>query len=293
MGTRLHLEPTDVDEAKGKSALERYSLQEVELADPIFLQAYGVLDAVFGPRGELERRTVVESWLRTPPAQRTYHLLVARDHAGALAAVRDCHVRVDRDANVVVAYLAHTLVMPAHRRSGLASLLRAAPLALARRLASAELPEADLLLAAEMEPYEPGEEESLVRLVAYASGGFSAIAPSHLPYSQPDFRDPAYVRLEPKPVPLVAIVRWVGHEHERNLPKRLAEAYLENLYAVFATHCSKEHVDELRERTLRALAAKTGAERTVPLCALPTGADDEEALRPLRRDEVLAHRLDD
>src|SRR2546427_237646 len=82
----------------------------------------------------------------------------------ARAGVRDCHVTVDVARRECIVYLAHTLVMPAFRRGGLASLFRAAPLTLARRaIAAAELDSADILLAAEMEPADRGAVDTLVR----------------------------------------------------------------------------------------------------------------------------------
>lgn len=281
----LRLEASEVDDDKGKKALAQYTLHEVELSDRAsFEAAYGALDAEFGARGELERREVLERWL-SAPLPRPYHLLVARDASGAISAIRDCHVKLDVKANAVVAYLAHVLVLPEHRRSGLASLMRAAPLALARR-ASAALPEADILVAAEMEPVEPSAVETIVRLVAYGRAGFAAVEPASLPYCQPDFRDLAALGESPKPLPLLAVVRWVGHETAGALPKALARAYVDALYSVFATHCRAQDIEELRARTLRALEAHPGPD--APLLALPKSMSDEEPLRPLLRDSVLA-----
>ena len=106
--------------------------------------AYGALAAEFGPRGELERREVIERWLDSeggeageagearPGLLRTYHLLVARDPGGALAGVRDCHVVLDPQEGIAIVYLAHALVLPAFRRRGLGALFRREPIAIAR-----------------------------------------------------------------------------------------------------------------------------------------------------------------
>jgi GNAT superfamily N-acetyltransferase len=285
----LHLETRDVEDDKGRKALERFRIQEVDLGAPaLFDAAYGALDAEFGPRGELERRSVIEGWLRALP-DRTYHLLVARDEADRLAAVRDCHVSVDLEARAVVAYLAHVVVMPEHRRSGLASIMRAAPLALAREALKRAGPstKGDLLLAAEMDPADPDVEGSIVRLVAYGRAGFAAIDPSCLPYCQPDFRELAALGVPPRPLPMLAVVRWIGHEGAPCLPKRFAEAFVRNLYAVFATHCRPEDLAEPRAHALAALAAHPAVE--VPLLPLPKNKDDAEGLRPLLREHVLPH----
>jgi hypothetical protein len=291
--TVLTLEARDIEDEKGRAAASRYRIEEVDSPGELFERAFGVLDAEFGSKGELERRSVIEGWLRgradAPGASRCegYHLLVARDGAGALGAVRDCHVRVDPEAAACVAYLAHVVVMPEHRRSGLASLMRAAPLTLARRaLAEADLSDGDVLLAAEMEPVVMEDPASIARLVAYGRAGFSVVDPTRLPYCQPDFRDLAALGSEARPLPLLAVVRWVGHERAERVPRRLAAAYLENLYAVFATHCRAEDLAAPREHALRVLLA---SEDPVPLLRLPTGPDDHDALRPLLRREVLSH----
>ncbi|MSP25957.1 MAG: hypothetical protein EXR75_12520 [Myxococcales bacterium] len=220
-----------------------------------------------------------------------YDLLVARDEHGGLAGVRDAHVTIDREKRECVVYLAHTLVLPAFRRGGLASLFRAAPITLARRaIARAGLDRGacDLLIAAEMEPGDPDDRATLVRLIAYGRAGFAVVPPSLLPYCQPDFRDLARTNAAARPLPLLAVVRWLGHAGQA-LPARLAESYARHLYAVFATHCRPA---ELARPLAHALECLRGAPRdSVPLLPLPTSLDDAAALTPLVRAEVLRHHL--
>ncbi len=233
--------------------------------DPELDIAYAALAAEFAPRGELERREVIERWLDEPAAatagglRRTYHLLVARNtDDGALAGVRDCHVVLDPANAIAVVYLAHVLVMPASRRSGLGALFRSEPLVLARRaMAEAGMDEkrTDLLIAAEMEPATAGDEASIVRLVAYGRERFAVITPAALPYCQPDFRDPALITGELRPIPLLAVVRHLGHEERSTLPARLARAFVRHLYAVFATHVRPDHLEALERRTLGVLGS--------------------------------------
>ncbi len=260
-----------------------------------FEAAYGALAAEFAPRGELERRDVIARWLDAPPASgdgpyvRTYRLLTAHDAAGALAGVRDCHVILDPRSSVAIVYLAHALVLPPFRRTGLGALLRSAPLALARRaLADAGMADrpVDVLLAAEMEPASIGDEASVVRLTAYGKEGFSAISPAALPYCQPDFRELSSASAA-QPIPLLAVVRRLGHEQEATLPVRLARAYVKHLYAVFATHVRADHLAALERRTLAVLDASTRPE-DVPLLALPRAIDDQDAVLPLTRPCVLS-----
>ena len=270
---------------------------------PDFAEAYAALAAEFASRGELERREVIARWLDEPGAarfgrglERSYHLLVARDDDGALAGVRDCHVILDR-SGVLVVYLAHALVLPPYRRRGLGALLRSAPIAIGRRVigeAGLSASSVDLLLAAEMEPVSPkeegeeGEDEaSVVRLTAYGRDGFAAIAPSALPYCQPDFRDLDALATgdTPRPIPLLAVVRFIGHEGARRLPTRLARAFVTHLYAVFATHVRRDHLAVLEAATLRVLDAVTEGE--VPLIPLPRTIHDQATLSLLSQAAVL------
>lgn len=274
-----------------------YRIEEVRSSRaPDFAEAYAALAAEFGPRGELERREVIAGWLDEDGAHsddglhRTYHLLVARDEKGALAGARDCHVVIDR-SGVAIVYLAHALVLPPYRRKGLGALLRRVPIEIgeaAIRAAGVAPSSVDLLLAAEMEPASLDDEASIVRLRAYGKDGFAAIAPSALPYFQPDFRDldaldPQSDR--PRPIPLLAVVRFVGHDDASSLPARLARAFLTHLYAVFATHVRRDHLEALEAATLRVLDAFPHAD--VPLLALPRGVDDASRLSAVSRDAVL------
>jgi len=271
------------------------------LLDPVtdsrsedFDRAHALLAAEFGPRGELERREVLAGWVdekQPVPAgrlQRQYHLLLARNEHGELCGVRDCHVIVDPESALAVVYLAHALVLPRYRRTGLGVLLREHPLSLAKRALEKISAPAEVLLAAEMEPHDPADLSSMVRLIAYGKEGFRAIAPEYLPYAQPDFRDLGQPDSAlARPIPLLAVVRWVGRETAERLPGRLARAFVEHLYAVFATHVGTEQLGALKQRTLSVLDASPGSE--VPLLALPQSTDDIRRAAPLARQRVLQH----
>lgn len=272
-----------------------YRIESVESSrSEGFEAAYGALHAEFASRGEIERREVIARWLDQPPASdgpyaRTYRLLVAYDEHGALAGVRDCHVILDPRQAIAVVYLAHALVLPPFRRTGLGALLRSAPLALARRaLADAGMADrpSDVLLAAEMDPASLGDETSVIRLIAYGKEGFSVISPAALPYCQPDFRELRTAGAA-RPIPLLAVVRRLGHETDATLPVPLARAYVKHLYAVFGTHVRADHLAALERRTLAVLDAFT-RQGDVPLLRLPTTLDDQEAVIPLSRTSVLS-----
>ncbi len=260
-----------------------------------FDAAYGALAAEFAPRGELERREVIARWLDEPPVSRdgpfirTYRMLTAHDESGTLAGVRDGHVILDPQAATAVVYLAHALVLPAYRRTGLGAIFRREPLAHARQaLADAGMADrpVEVLLAAEMEPASLGDEASVVRLTAYGKEGFSVVAPAALPYCQPDFRELASASAA-RPIPLLAVVRRLGHERERTLPVGLARAFVKHLYAVFATHVRADHLAALERRTLAVVDA-SARRGDVPLLPLPGAIDDQGAVLPLSRPAVLS-----
>jgi GNAT superfamily N-acetyltransferase len=285
----------DVGDDKARAALERYRIQRVtSAAGRDFDQALAALEREFAPRGEIERREVIADWLSRPGAQQhqglwhRYHLLAARDADGKLAGARDAHTVVDAERKIAVVYLAHVLVVPAHRRKGLSALLRAAPISLGRdALAEAGAPGAEILLAAEMEPASREQRDTLVRLVAYGRAGFRAISPAHLPYCQPDFRDPMVIGDAPRPLPLLAIVRRARDDGARSWPRAWAEAYLKHLYAVFGTHCRQQDLERPRAHALEKLSGHD----EVPLLPLPESLDDSDALAPLWREAVLPHHL--
>jgi hypothetical protein len=295
----LLLDPADVFAAepkdKTRAALERFGLVLVGLEQPGRLQeAYAALHAEFAGRGELERIEVIAARLRgpvevnEPPLAVRYSLIAALDRDATLAGVRDLCVSVDRRNGRCVVYLAHTLVLPPFRRTGLAGLLRAVPATLARREVAEQgfdPRSVDILLAAEMEPIDPRAPDTVIRLLAYGRGGFVVIPPAILPYCQPDFRDLAALGAEPRPIPLLAVVRWLGHEHRRTLPIELAEAYVRHLYAIYGIHSRPEDLEEALEHSLRTLAA-CGL-KNVPLLKLPDRPDGLRRALPLLRSSVL------
>lgn len=294
------LGPGDVAEAEDRekvaAALARYSLEEAQ-DEAGFDEGFRVLDEVFGPRGELERREVLDIWfgaLRRPPERWAssvtcrYHLLLARDRDGALAGVRDCFVTLDASAGRCVVLLSHTLVLGPHRRSGLASLLRAAPAALARRgaeEAGLDPRAVEIVLFAEMEPVAPAEPDTVVRLIAYGRAGFRVIPPEIFPYVQPDFRDLAALGEQASPLPLIAVIRQVGHEDRAEMPRERAEACLRHVHAIHACDNRLEDIAAIQEHTRRALAAFAG--ETLPLLPLPRSGAEIQALGPLVRSAVL------
>lgn len=282
-------EPVD----RAAAAAEAFSLHEVQGSDdPGFALAFGMLNAYFGPLGEIERESVIRGWLDRPEREidgRTvrYHQIYARGPDGDVAAARDCYSVVEHSTGICVVYLAHAYVAERWRRGGVATLLRTTPATLARRaLRLCGLPEDNpRVLAIEQEAIEPGNADTLIRLCAYGRGGFSVIEPACLPHQQPDFRDLEALGEPPKNLPFLAVVRWVGHESATELPARFAQAYEEALYTVFGSHCRPADLVAPKAHALDALSA-SGLD-PVPLLRMPRGADDLDAIAALSRDRVL------
>ncbi|HEY4118068.1 MAG TPA: hypothetical protein VGM56_09440 [Byssovorax sp.] len=251
-------------------------------AGAAFDAAWGALDREFRPRGEIERREVVERWLARPGGvarlgdlELAYHL-VAIDDGTSVVAARDHHVVVDRAARVVVVYLAHAWVAPAARRRGVGARLRA----VAERdgeQARASIGGGELVLFAEMEPWEPRDAASTARLVAYGRAGFAAIDPARARYAQPDFRDLEALGGDARPIPLLAIVRRVGHDGARAMPADLAARAVRQTLAVYETHCRARDVAPIAARAELGI----GRGRGVALVALPRSSDDLASLEAL------------
>lgn len=279
---------------RAEAALGHYSLRAVAGADdPLFEAGYDFLAEYFGHRGELERREILEGWASRPRRRIGdldihYRMLLALAPDGSLAAARDCYAALDAATGVVVVYLAHALVAPAHRRGGLAALLRGAGASLGRQILQEHGLDPDgseLLLAVEQEPIDAADPDSHIRLSAYGKAGFQAIDPAWLPYCQPDFRDLEALGEPARPLPLLAVVRRVGREAEPTLPAALAAAWVSALYAVFSSHCRPRDLAPLLAHTLGTLASTGAAE--VPLVPLPRSPEEAPRCAPLLRERVL------
>jgi GNAT superfamily N-acetyltransferase len=268
------------DRPKAVQAAKRFTL-ELATDRAQFEEGFALLDLEFGPRGEMEREEVMSAWfdrgsLSPPdaPIPARYHMVLARDEHGTIAGVRDMFVTTDPSANLSVALLSHSLVLPPFRRTGLASLLRGVPVALAQ----AALPGAEIMLCAEMEMVRPDNRDSIVRLMAYGHAGFRAIPPAVLGYAQPDFGE---WRDDARPIPLLAIVRRIGAETEPTIPRERAWAYVAHYHAAQSCHCDPRQIAGIRANAEQAFAVHP--DDPIPLFSLPSHPAERELVRPLLR----------
>jgi hypothetical protein len=272
---------------------ERYQLNSLRAADENFDAAYEMLDSFFGPRGELEEKQVLakmieqrDIWFAQDTLFTRYHILTAL-HQGALVGVRDCYTEIDPKRKICLIALSHSFIAPEHRRTGLAALFRELPVMLAKELCRELFSTNDnvpILVTAEMEPAEPTQQATMIRYISYGRAGFSAIDPTFLPYSQPDFRDLDALGFSHVGIPLVAVIRWVGHEAEKTIPVELASAFPRHYNGFHYRYTKRENVDAMIEHALSTLAQHNT--KDVPLLPLPTG-DDVLKLTPLLKSRVL------
>ncbi len=251
------------------------------------------MDAFFGPRNEIERRDVLERWLRDPiemgDIRVRYHAFNWYDQDGSLAAVRDIFVATDVVDPICVVLLSHSYVLPAHRRGGVAALVRTVPATVARAdVAERGLPgDTPILLTAEMEPLDPAAEDSRVRLLSYGRAGFSAVHPEVLPYFQPDFRDVASLGVEAHHVPMAIVLRWLGHERATALPWLYAEAIVHHFKRIHSRALDKDDLWVASDHGLSGL--RRWGRRDVPLLRIPPDPSGLLSLEPMLRSVMLPH----
>jgi hypothetical protein len=206
-------------------SFEYHSIRSTK--DPWFEPAYQALWDEFGAKGEMERRETLDARFKLVPSMIYEMVLVRKD--GEIAAVRD-HTIVPSAGEVVV-HLSHNLVMPKHRRTGLAGWMRAFPVVSARQLSPGDF----VTLAGEMEYDDKKEPNRAIRLLAYEKAGFLKVDPSAVSYFQPDFRDPAVIDASggAKPLPFQLLVRRVGREDERTISGHEVRRIVQAIYRMY------------------------------------------------------------
>jgi 4-aminobutyrate aminotransferase / (S)-3-amino-2-methylpropionate transaminase len=272
-------------------ALSRFTLRRA-VGEADFALAYGELLREFGPQDEIEREETLRAWyaagsLSPPdePIKAHYHLLMAFDGDGRLAGVRDCFTTVDVAARRAVVLLSHSLVLPAWRRTGLAALLRTAPVTLANDALREACGGGEVLLAAEMEMVQAKDRASVIRLLAYSKAGYRVIPPHILPYAQPDFTDFTRSSADPKPLPFLALIRQVGEEERTTVSRERVAAVVRHLQAIHRCHCRPADLVPIAANALAGLDRAPGD--ALPLLSLPVRPRGGRLFAPLLRPTVL------
>jgi spermidine synthase/GNAT superfamily N-acetyltransferase len=270
------------------AALAQVRLEPIRDADsPAFDAAWELLASYFGPLGELEDRETLRGFVRAPRMQYapglegSYHLIAAWE-GGALVGVRDCWVDFDHAAGVCVVGLSHSYVVPAWRRRGLATLFRTVPQTLARQEAAARGVALPTLIVVEMEPADPDDPDTVIRLIAYGRSGFGVLDPARLRYSQVEFRD--LLDAAHTAQPMLVLVRTLGLP-EGPIPPEIVASFPRIFYATHRGFVPPGRVDP-SERT--ALGALLASPEPVGVLPLPDGPGTLDRLRPLVRSAVLA-----
>lgn len=285
-------ECTPLERPRAAEAAARVRIDAI--TDPrtaAFPRTWDLLAAEFLDRGELEDAAELAALLDAGlidyghDRSGTYHLFAAWD-GDALVGARDCYVDIDHRLGVALVSLAHCLVAPPWRRRGLAALLRALPVALARQqiLARAGRP-LPTLVVAEMEPPSAADPPAIVRLIAYGRAGFAALDPRRLPYAQPDFRPDPGRHLA---LPLLGVVRTLEIPAALGprpaVPVEVAALFPILFHATHRRYTPRERVDACEQNALTALHRSADP---VPLLPLPEGEATLDRLAPLTRAAVL------
>ena len=217
-------------------------------AHPLFDAVVERLQREFGPRGEMERREVIEGRLAWRPddpvgGHSFLYEMLAVVRGEELVAMRDHTAMVAHGTGHAVVHLSHVLVEPPLRGAGLAEWLRAFPIETARECArSAGTPATKMTLVAEME-HPDGTGAVTARLRSYERAGFLMVDPAAVPYRQPDFRSPEAIDADAiRPLPLALLIRRVGCENETAMPAGEVREVVAALYAMFGAHVRTDHM---------------------------------------------------
>ncbi len=285
-------------------------LHVVESADdPNFDLGYRLLDGEFGPRGELELREVLTRRLiwRAEQLHRGHAMLYRMMlvfHGDECVAVRDHTAMLREGSDELIVHISHVLVLPAWRGTGLAAIMRTVPLQTARACAAAAgRPDARITLVAEMEAWDAGITERIVRMRSYERAGFRKIYPT-FGYHQPDFRAAADIDASggPRVLPFELVIRRLGREDGRHIAARDVHEAVQAIFDMYALGirardmrscfaCAKRLLEERPPEFV--LLRPTGAGLPIPVFYHPRFAAPigDTHIMPMRKFGLVAERL--
>ncbi len=209
--------------------------------DPWLLPGYEALHQYFGERGEMETLEVISDRLGWEPRAAVdgyfcrYEMVLLVDENERIIAVRDHSVIVpepagsDQKRNAVV-HVSHLWIAPHERGRHRYFLNDDILLSTARELMREVGLEEDtpVLVAAEVEPPQPGHAERERRLDVFRALGYRPVAPDLVTYLQPDFRPPSLIDASgEQPLPLLLLVKQIS----RVRPDLISAAELRQLVA--------------------------------------------------------------
>jgi hypothetical protein len=241
-------EAAQIDLRAARPSWGELRLQVVESPDdPWFDVAYRMFDEEFGPTAEIERREVLARRLKNGVLKPTgdctilYHFVLLL-HGNECVAVRDHTAIYLAGASEVVVRLSHSYVVPAWRGQGLSRILHVLPDRTGRACAAAAgRPDATVRFVAEMLPWDPTDQASLVKSLVLERSGYMKIDP-RLGYRQPDFRPAAEVDAsgELRLIKLDFMVQRLPHEEKRSLHRSELCHYVRCVGHEYALDCRED-----------------------------------------------------
>ena len=239
------------DLAPGDLNCARFDWSEYEIRSltqndqELFDRVYSLMWEEFGEKGELERPQVLYERLAWDPLQirngrsLAYEILVIlKNHE--IIAFRDHSIITTPQASILtsVIHLSHAWIKLEYRRLGISGWLRSWPIQKARECLKKHelLSDSLIILAAEMEHFDPHIPEKILRLRSYAKAQFKTLDPSFFKYAQPDFRSAQVIDQTggPHPVPLALLVRKLGKENEDHISVKEAKQVIESIYHMYS-----------------------------------------------------------
>ncbi len=195
-------------------------------ADPWLLPGYEALYQYFGERGEMETLEVIKDRLSWNPEKVIdgyfcrYEMVLLVDEHERIIGVRDHSIIVPgrtaaEEQRAVVVHLSHILIAEEERGQHRYFLGDEILLRTARGLMrGAGLEDATpIVLAAEVDPPQPGNAERERRLNVFRALGYRPVAPDQVTYLQPDFRPPVLIAASgEQPVPLLLLIKQIGRD---------------------------------------------------------------------------------
>ncbi len=225
--------------------------------DPWLLPGYEVLNNYFGERGEMETLEVIRmrlGWGAKQPSDEysfLYEMVVLTDEREQIIALRDHTVIVKKQCaadaeRAAVVHLSHLFITEENRGKNKDFLSDECPEKAAGELLSRlgfdnDMP---IILAAEVEHLQPGNEEREKRLRIFRGLQYKPIDPRRVSYLQPDFRSPDEIDAGGKaqPLPLLLLIKQLKNQQLDELSADEVIHIVTCLYRMYERGMKAEHM---------------------------------------------------